>query len=239
MSVAGRRPTADSLCDLKSRALRKLPDGNFRRPLVGSLRALTSAEMVAPRGIAAARTGFLLAALHSVAERVNPRKARPPSPHCARVLTSATLPHLAGLGEERATPGSQVELERADLRSFHPGAQAAMARRWERSCGSCGGGVRWGLRANGDTPRRLVRLRMADSLCDRMERGEEEAHDRRGVASQRSQFCGCEGGPLPTSDRQERKWGHSPIPRFAGKWGQTSKVRSDTSRRQMRSDPIC
>src|SRR6187455_3305567 len=29
----------------KSRALRKFPDGNFRRSLVGSLRALTSAEM--------------------------------------------------------------------------------------------------------------------------------------------------------------------------------------------------
>ena len=96
-----------------------------------------------------------------------------------------------------------------------------------------------GLRANGGGPRRAVRLFTADALCDRMERGEEEALDRRGVASQRSHFCRREGGPLPTSGRQERKWGHSPIPRFAGKWGQTSTVRSDTSRRQMRSDPIC
>ena len=64
-----------------SRARRKLPDGNFRRSLVGSLRALTSAEMVALMCNTAARTGFLLGALHSVAERVNPRKARPPAPH--------------------------------------------------------------------------------------------------------------------------------------------------------------
>src|SRR6188472_4526407 len=78
-----------------------------RRPLVGSLRALTSAEMVAPRGIAAARTGFLLAALHSVAERVNPRKARPPAPHGPRVPASAAGPHLPLLGEEsRASRGS-------------------------------------------------------------------------------------------------------------------------------------
>jgi hypothetical protein len=27
-----------------------------------------------------------------------------------------------------------------------------------------------------------------------------------------------------TSGRQEMKWGHSPIPRFAGKWGQTSPL---------------
>src|SRR6187549_831374 len=84
----------------RSRALRKLPDGNFRRPLVGSLRACSSAKMAAPGCIAAARTGFLLAALHSVAERVNPRKARPPTPHGPRVLASAAGPHLPLLGEE-------------------------------------------------------------------------------------------------------------------------------------------
>ena len=35
--------------------------------------------------------------------------------------------------------------------------------------------MRGGLRANGDEPQRVVRLLTADSLCDRMERGEEEA----------------------------------------------------------------
>ncbi len=66
-----------------------------------------------------------------------------------------------------------------------------------------GGGVRCGLRANGDGPPRVVRLSMADSLCDRMERGEEEAPDRRRVAFPRSHFCKPEGGPLPTSDRRK------------------------------------
>jgi hypothetical protein len=63
----------------KSRALRKFPDGNFRRSLVGSLRALTSAKLAARRGNAAARSGFLLAALHSVAKRVSRGQAYHPA----------------------------------------------------------------------------------------------------------------------------------------------------------------
>jgi len=51
-----------------------------------------------------------------------------------------------------------------------------------------GGGVRCGLRANGDGPLPVVRLPTADSLCDRMERGEEEASTGRRDAFQRSQF---------------------------------------------------
>src|SRR3954469_24468243 len=82
--LAIRLPTADSLCSLKvARASKISADGNFRRPLVGSLRALTSAEMAALICIAAARTGFLLAALHSVAKRVSRGQAyhrRGPSP---------------------------------------------------------------------------------------------------------------------------------------------------------------
>jgi hypothetical protein len=68
------------------------------RWLVGSLRALTSAEMAALRGNAAARSGFLLAALHSVAERVNPRKARRPAPHCPRVLAKRGKSTFAAAG---------------------------------------------------------------------------------------------------------------------------------------------
>src|SRR5687768_18286957 len=48
--------------------------------------------MVSLRCNAAARNGFLLAALHSVAERVNPRKARPPAPHGPRVLAKQRVP---------------------------------------------------------------------------------------------------------------------------------------------------
>src|SRR6187431_1032521 len=50
-----------------------------RRPLVGSLRACSSAELAAPMCIAAARTGFLLAALHSVAKRVSRGQAYHPT----------------------------------------------------------------------------------------------------------------------------------------------------------------
>src|SRR3954468_4211439 len=82
--VSRRLPTADSLCSLKvARASKISADGNFRRPLVGSLRALTAAEMAALICIAAPRTGFLLAALHSVAKRVSRGQAyhrRGPSP---------------------------------------------------------------------------------------------------------------------------------------------------------------
>ena len=113
----------------KSRALRKLPDGNFRRPLVGSLRALTSAKMVALMCIAAARTGFLLAALHSVAERVNPRKPRPPAPHRSPLASQRGMyPFTAGVGKSR---------ESRSLRSSPPlGAHASLAIEWERSCRS-------------------------------------------------------------------------------------------------------
>src|SRR6188768_4380033 len=85
------------------------------RPLVGSLRACSSAEMVAPRCIAAARTGFLLAALHSVAERVNPRKARPPAPHGPRVPASAAVPIYRGWEKSRELRGAQPEPERLRL----------------------------------------------------------------------------------------------------------------------------
>src|SRR6188768_1005518 len=114
-------------------------------------------------------------------------------------------PHLSRLGEESRAPRGSARtrtLESCDL--FHPRGHAAMAR--ERgtelrivaaeACGAVFG-------PTGTGPRRVVRLPTADSLCDRMERGEEEAPDRRGVAFQRSHFCGCEGGPLPTSGRRK------------------------------------
>src|SRR6476469_10449180 len=77
-----------------------------RRPLVGSLRAFTSPEMAAPRCIAAARTGFLLAALHSVAKRVSRGQAYHPQ-WCVPVGPK-TAPHASA-----ATIHSFVPLHRA------------------------------------------------------------------------------------------------------------------------------
>ena len=77
--MAIRLPTADSLCSLKVARASKIADGNFRRPLVKILRALMSAEMVALRCNAAARMGFFLAALHSVAKRVSRGQAYHPT----------------------------------------------------------------------------------------------------------------------------------------------------------------
>ena len=77
--------------------------------------------MAALRGIAAARSGFLLAALHSVAERVNPRKARPPTPHGPRVPASVGRPHLPAAGEECATPGFSKNQNTESCDLFHLG----------------------------------------------------------------------------------------------------------------------
>ncbi len=87
-------------------------------------------------------------------------------PICRCWEKSARLP---GLSKNQNT-------ESCDL--FHPRGHSAMARQRERSCGS------WRRRRavrsfgqTGDRPRRVVRLPTADSLCDRMERGEEESTD--------------------------------------------------------------
>src|SRR5687767_11072251 len=84
--------------------------------------------MAALKCIAAARSGFLLAALHSVAERVNPRKARPPAPHGPRVLASAGRPHCRCWEKSARLPrlSKNQSTESCDL--FHPRGHSAMAR---------------------------------------------------------------------------------------------------------------
>src|SRR6187402_2728717 len=130
----------------RERALRKLPDGNFRRPLVGSLRALTSAEMVALTCIAAARTGFLLAALHSVAKRVSrgqayhPTRSRPrwPEDRPARLrrydpqLRSHLEPsrHVPWSGIDRKTRGVLVLAAPPKLATLLPAAVNGDLLRW-------------------------------------------------------------------------------------------------------------
>src|SRR5688572_9559906 len=159
--------------------------------------------MGALRCNAAARSGFLLAALHSVSERVNPRKARPPAPHGPRVLATQRVPicrcweksaRLLGLSKDQNT-------ESCDL--FHPRGHTAMARTGNEAADRGGGGVRCGLRANGDKPRRVVRLPTADSLCDRMERGEEKTNARRRVAFLRTNFADVKARRFLTSGRRK------------------------------------
>jgi len=70
-----------------------------------------------------------------------------------------------------------------------------MARKWGTkllvvAAEACGAG----FGQTGTAPRRVVRLPTADSLCDRMERGEEEANTGRRDASQRNHF-GRRQGP--------------------------------------------
>ena len=66
-------------------------------------RALTSAEMVAPGCIMAARECFLLAALHSVAERFShrPAPAPPPSPHGSPLASQRGMYPFTSAGGRR------------------------------------------------------------------------------------------------------------------------------------------
>ena len=115
-----------------------------RRSLVGSLRALTSAEMAALGCIAAARNGFLLAALHSVAERVNPRKARPPAPHGPRVLTSGDVP-IYRCWEKSAQFRGAARTRALSLAIFStPGTHRDGSQKGNEAADRGGGGVRWG-----------------------------------------------------------------------------------------------
>src|SRR5687768_12990641 len=115
--------------------------------------------MAALKCIAAARSGFLLAALHSVAERVNPRKARPPTPHGPRVLPSAARPHCLCWEKSARLQGS-ARTRTPSLAIF---SSLGDTPRWldnrERSCGP------WRRRRavgsfgpTGDGPLRVVRL---------------------------------------------------------------------------------
>src|SRR5688572_19166874 len=89
---------------------------------------------------------------------------------------NAARPHLPLLG--RRVHGSQgsARTRASSLAIFSiPGTQRDGSATENGAADRGGGGVRCGLRANGDSARRVVRLSTADSLCDRMERGEEEA----------------------------------------------------------------
>ena len=173
-----RLPTADSFAPSRSRALRKFPDGNFRRPLVGSLRALTSAEMAALECIAAVRSGFLLAALHSVAKRVSRGQAHHPTRTVPRLPADRTArlrrhdPQLRSRFPSDRGVSPRVETIADSVFSFllRPGSRALFSQ--QRQTGTCcacshAGTVRW----------RWACLPRVDPLCDRMERRRGGSHD--------------------------------------------------------------
>src|SRR5687768_18325043 len=98
--------------------------------------------MAALKCIAAARSGFLLAALHSVAERVNPRKARPPAPHGPRLLAKQRVSICRCWEMKCATPGPGKNQNTESCDPFHPRGHSAMARIGNEAADRCGGGVR-------------------------------------------------------------------------------------------------
>ena len=160
------------------------------RPLVGSLRALTSAEMAAPGCIAAARTGFLLAALHSVAERVNPRKARPPAPHRPRVLAGAAGPHLPRLGEKSRASWGSARTRTPSLAIYSTlGDMPRCLAGGNRAADRGGGGVRGGLRANGDEPRRWYACPRLTLFATEWSAARRKPFTGRRDAFRRSHFC--------------------------------------------------
>ena len=118
--LAIRLPTADSLCSLKvARASKISADGNFRRSLVGSLRALTSSKLVigkaiqrpvlassSPRSIRSQRES-------AVGRRITRRGVVPvcpkTAPHASAATTNSFVPHLRAVaacprgGKDRET----------------------------------------------------------------------------------------------------------------------------------------
>ncbi len=192
--------------------------------------------MAALRCNAAARSGFLLAALHSVAERVNPRKARPPSPHGPRVLASAARSHLLAAAGRRAHDSQGSTRPRTpSLAIFSTlGDTARWLDKWERSCGSWrrrravrSFGQTGDRRDSGRHPPGTWRLRqpieacpaISDHALDRLDAIEEKlAHlERAGERAQRrgrapAEGAGSRSGAQPAAARQTRRRGIRPRP---------------------------
>ena len=190
-----RLPTADSLCSLKVARASKISGRKFSAVARRKRTAFTSAEMAALKCNAAAVGRFLLAALHSVAKRVSRGQAYHPTRSVPRLperphgtppppRSAASFPRCRAIavsprrGKDRKTRGVLVLAEPWEPCALSQQRQMGTSRARQHAGGSCGGGgVGW------------ARLSRVDPLCDRMERGEEEATTGRRIASQRSHFC--------------------------------------------------
>ena len=138
--------------------------------------AFTSAKMAALKGNTAAVGRFLLAALHSVAKRVSrgqayhPQWSVPVGPKTAPHASAATIHSFVPLGRAIAhVPWSGID-PKTQAFWFWLRPRSSRLFSQQRSMGTCCAGEHAG------TVRcRWARLPRVDPLCDRMERGEEEA----------------------------------------------------------------
>ncbi len=161
----------------RSRALRKFPGRKFSAVARRKRTAFTSAEMAALKCNAAARRGAsssprsIRSQRESAMDRRTTRRALSPfarktAPHASAATIRSSVPHLSshrGVSprvEKIARPGVLVLAEAWSRALFSQ----------QRQTGTCC------ARQHAGTARcRWARLPRVDPLCDRMERGEEEA----------------------------------------------------------------
>ncbi len=172
-----RLSTADSLCSLKVARASKISGRKFSAFARRKRTAFRFAEMVARRCTTAAVGRFLLAALHSVAKRVShgqayhPTRSVPVCPKTAPHASAATIRSSVPVAEP--SRGCPREWKRSQDPVFwlllNPGSHALFSQ--QRQMGT------FRARQHAGTARcRWSRLARVDPLCDRMERGEEEAN---------------------------------------------------------------
>ena len=187
----------------RSRALRKFPDGNFRRSLVGSGPPLHwqnwCAEMQrgGGRALPPRRAPF-------GRKESQPWAGVPPDAVCPRL---PERPHGTPPPPRSAAPFPFVEPSRCvpEVEKIARLGVLVLAEAWSRAlfsqqrqtgtCCACqhAGTVRCGW----------ARLPRVDPLCDRMERGEEEANTGRRIALSAAISADIQARRLPTSGRRK------------------------------------
>ena len=203
----------------RSRARRKFPDGNFRRPLVGSLRALTSAKLVigeasrrpvlassSPRSIRSQRESTV--GRRTTRRALSPFARRPHrTPPPPRSAAPFPIPSYRGLSprvEKIARPDVLV-LAEAWSRALFSQQRQMRTSALASTRGPCGAG--------GRAFRGLTRS------ATEWSGGEEEATTGRRIASQRGAIS-ADDRPVGFRRANARK-GNGDIPHFPSKRGQT------------------
>src|SRR5688572_25954485 len=155
--------------------------------------------------------------------------------------SEAARPHLLAAGRRVHDSRPQLEPEHRVLRSFPPsGTHRDGSAPGSGAADGGGGGVREGLSGQRGTDRYGWYACPWRTLFA-TEWSAARKNPMRAVALHLSAAISADDKArrILTSGRRERKWGRAPIPRSAGKWGQTSTLSLLVPRRRMRSDPIC